>query len=341
MTSLASRFRQSVMALLVGGGCLLSQAQAADLPPNIANGLRNLIAANSLQPNVKLNAARLAVNSATNRVELVPGKSNFISDPQNRVLVRVILNGTLDAAAVSSEIEKSGGKVVATSAYGRGVIGAFIPLANAAAIASLAGVQALHLTYKPIQNVGAVTAQSVGALDVNKVLAQGINGKHVTVGIISDTYNESGGKDTAATDVASGDLPNTTKIKGGEGLKALIQDDFNGGTDEGRGMAQIIHDMAPGADLCFATGDFGQEGFAANIYALASDQGPCKADIILDDQFYFAEPFFSDGLIAAAVDRVGTTPRSDGSRVTYLSAAGNEQDAGYDAFFNRSPRRMR
>lgn len=78
-------------------------------------------------------------------------------------------------------------------------------------------------------------------------------------------------------------------------------------------MAQIVHDLAPGASLEFATA-FGEEvGFADNIRALAA----AGAEVIVDDVLYPGEPFFQEGPIGVAVREV----TEDG--VVYFSAAGN------------------
>ena len=98
------------------------------------------------------------------------------------------------------------------------------------------------------------------------------------------------------------------------------------GTDEGRAMLQIVHDLAPDARLCFATAFSGEIGFAENIRALADPDGRCKADVIVDDVGYFAAPFFGDDIIGDAVDDVVA------SGATYFSSAGNDGDqAAWDS----------
>ena len=84
-------------------------------------------------------------------------------------------------------------------------------------------------------------------------------------------------------------------------------------SDEGRAQAQIIHDLAPGAELAFATGINGLDGMADNILDLR-DAG---ADVIVDDVHYFVDPMFQDGQITNAVNEVV------GDGVPYFSSAGN------------------
>ena len=78
-------------------------------------------------------------------------------------------------------------------------------------------------------------------------------------------------------------------------------------------MLEIVHDVAPGAPLAFATANLGMASFAANIRALRH----AGAKVIVDDIFYFAEPMFQDGVVAQAVNDVV------GPGVSYFSAAGN------------------
>src|SRR5262249_37216763 len=52
-------------------------------------------------------------------------------------------------------------------------------------------------------------------------------------------------------------------------------------------------------------------------------------DVIADDVGYSEEPFFSDGVVALAVDQV----KADG--VAYFSSAGNDNSGNYSAAFNR------
>jgi len=92
-----------------------------------------------------------------------------------------------------------------------------------------------------------------------------------------------------------------------------------GSGSEGAAMLEIVHDLAPGSSLLFATAFNGQASFASNILALRA----AGADVIVDDVAYFAEGVFQDDDVAAAVDAVV----ADGA--LYFSAAGNEGNLDY------------
>src|SRR5581483_11737197 len=93
----------------------------------------------------------------------------------------------------------------------------------------------------------------------------------------------------------------------------VVQEGF--GEDEGRAMLQIIHDLAPRAQLFFATAILSEQSFADNIVTLRELY---HCDIIIDDVGYFDEPVFQDGIVAQAVNKI----TSEGA--LYFSAAGNE-----------------
>ena len=85
-------------------------------------------------------------------------------------------------------------------------------------------------------------------------------------------------------------------------------------------MAQIVHDLAPGADIAFATAFRTNSRSPTTSERLAAPvaAGGAEAEVLVDDIAYFEEPFFQDGPIGAAIDEVA------GAGVTYFSAAGND-----------------
>jgi len=164
---------------------------------------------------------------------------------------------------------------------------------------------------------GSVTSQGDEALFADLARNEfSVEGSGVAVGVLSDSYDNENGE---AADVSSGDLPANVIVL--EDLPSS-SDEFPG-SDEGRAMAQIIHDVAPGADLLFHTAFLGVANFAQGILDLAN----AGADIIVDDVFYFSEPFFADGVIAQAVDTVTA------QGVSYFSSAGNSGDFSLESAF--------
>ena len=158
---------------------------------------------------------------------------------------------------------------------------------------------------------GSVTSQGDADHRANNVrTTYGFLGQGIKVGVLSDSYNAKGG---AAADVTSGDLPGTGNPDGYTTPVTVVQD-FSSGDDEGRAMLQVIHDLAPAAQLFFATADVSEAGFATNIQTLRNTYG---CNIILDDVGYFDEPAFQDGAPAQAVDAVTA------AGALYFSAAGN------------------
>ncbi|TMQ04958.1 MAG: hypothetical protein E6J90_50240 [Deltaproteobacteria bacterium] len=151
-------------------------------------------------------------------------------------------------------------------------------------------------------NLGAATSQGDKAQQADRARKFfGVDGTGVRVGILSDS------DDFKEDAIASGDLPtNTTTVPGQSGRP---------GAGEGTAMMEIVHDLAPGADLFFATAFTSPESFADNIRTLRFTY---HCDVIVDDVIYFFESPYEDDIIAQAVDDV----TADGAM--FFSSAGNE-----------------
>ncbi len=143
--------------------------------------------------------------------------------------------------------------------------------------------------------------------------ANSVDGTGITVGILSDSFARLSSPTSAAGDVTAADLPGTTNPCGFTTPVNVQTDLLSSGADEGRAMGQIVHDLAPGANIAYSTAFGGEAVMAANIRALAA----AGAKVIVDDITYFAEPMFQDGVIGQAVEDVTA------AGVTYFSSAGN------------------
>src|SRR6185436_4187167 len=153
-----------------------------------------------------------------------------------------------------------------------------------------------------------------------------VSGDGVKIGVMSDSYNTKFGN-PAQTDIINGDLPGTGNINYMKPVVLSAEYPYGRGSDEGRGMLQIVHDVAPNAELVFRSGFISAGNFADGIKELR-DAG---CDIIVDDITYITEPYFKDGVIAQAVEDVTA------SGVSYFTSAGNFGVKSYEGIFNPTP----
>ncbi|MFK5595890.1 S8 family serine peptidase [Methylobacterium sp. HMF5984] len=89
-------------------------------------------------------------------------------------------------------------------------------------------------------------------------------------------------------------------------------------------MAQVVHDIAPGASILFATAKGGLQAFADNIVRLAE----AGAKVIVDDFFYANETSYQNSVVTQAIDHVVKQ-----MGVTYVTSAGNNGNKGYESPF--------
>jgi hypothetical protein len=242
--------------------------------------------------------------------------SSYLQIKGDKIVVDVTATG--DLQTTRAELLKMGFQVKAT--YGR-VISGLIPLNALPQLEAAAAIRWVKPAYKPLRVAArptpVVTQGDTAQLSYIARKKYKVDGSGVKVGILSDSYNNLGG---AATGVAHGELPGPGNPFNYKKPVQILEDLDSGGTDEGRAMSEIVHDVAPGAQLAFHTANNGMADFAQGILQLA-DAG---CNVITDDIIYFAEPYFQDGIIAQAIDQV----KSRG--VTYFSAAGNSSIRSYE-----------
>jgi hypothetical protein len=194
-------------------------------------------------------------------------------------------------------------------------------------------VAAIHPNYGARTSTGAVLSQadlSIRAAEARSTF--GVSGEGVRVGLISDTFTDrttgrfaGSGCSRTFTSTASNrdELP-------GEVFVLAEPEDVSGGNfngiDEGRALAELVYDLAPGAQLYYHTAFTTQSIFAQAIEELVA----CGVDILVDDVIYFSEPMFQDGIVAqAAADAVA-------QGVPFFSAIGNLGPWGVDELYHDS-----
>src|SRR5262249_680594 len=145
----------------------------------------------------------------------------------------------------------------------RHVLEGYLPVSSLLSAAGLSsdGLMGIRPIYRPITAIGSVTSQADTVLEADRTRATpppGVDGTGVTSGVVSDSFNHASLNPLPDGPTGTGDLPVVNVLH-----------DFTSGSDEGRGMLELIHDVAPGASLAFATGEGGDATFAQNIRDLA------------------------------------------------------------------------
>jgi hypothetical protein len=155
-----------------------------------------------------------------------------------------------------------------------------------------------------------------------------VDGTGVKVGIISGGFNTDG---KLNEEIANGELPGEGNLAGRNTPVRVLQDlspenaDFG---SEGRALAQIIHDMAPGAELLFRTAvdespenvEINNKSYAEAVDALVA----AGADVIVSDAAP-SSTILQDDLSAQAAQKATE------QGVVFIAAAGNDGSTSYQS----------
>ncbi|MEM9517424.1 MAG: S8 family serine peptidase [Actinomycetota bacterium] len=231
--------------------------------------------------------------------QVVPDlQTRVTTDGRNMVLVDI------DATVGASLLERIvalGGEVVNSHPRYRAVR-ARLPIDAIEQLATSPNVTGIRPADRPVtRKIDTSEGDVAHRADVARATSN-VTGAGVKACVMSDSVDALGALQ------ASGDLPAVSVLPGQSG---------NPGTSEGTAMLEIVHDLAPGATLGYATATGGRASFAQNILDLRAS----GCHVIVDDIGYFTSPSLQDGPIAAAVDEVV----ADGA--LYFSAAGNDGNA--------------
>jgi hypothetical protein len=311
------------LVLVVPAGAEAATAEAGPLTPALA----------------ELGTPTVAVDSATAQAEALDlpseGPGSIAREGE-----RLIVEAHFEEGAVAAveALEAAGGEILLASAQYQTVALSVEP-EDLEALAEVPGLTVVTPIRRPVYygvgegantavtstncEGGSVISQGVAQLNVPAArTAFGVHGAGETVGVISDSFNTATAPPTkAATDEASNDLPGPGSGCVGQQVPVrVLEEDPKAGTDEGRAMLQVVHDVAPEAQLAFATAEGGELILAHNIERLAAPvaAGGAGASVIVDDVSYYSEPFYQDGPVATAIQKVTS------AGVAYFTSAGND-----------------
>lgn len=196
-----------------------------------------------------------------------------------------------------------------------------IALSSALATVSLASLSALSPEPAAAACTPPPAAAVVDALDIDELHARGLTGAGVKIGVISTSFNNATTPQptTESQDIAAGALPGPGNPCGWERPVTVLSDN-SPNDDEGRAMLQIVHAIAPAAELYFATADVTESATVSSDQSIADAIDSMMAagvDIIVDDMMEVYDTAFSEGLSAAAARRASE------AGIAYVVLAGN------------------
>ena len=235
-------------------------------------------------------------------------------DAVGRLVATVAAAGELKDAEAA--IRRHGG-VVERSYPDDGSLRASVPVAALSEVAHDRTVRYLGLPRYPVLNAGGHTTEGDAILNVDDLRsAYGVDGEGVKIGVISD------GLDEFEKSQNSGDLPPSINYTT---CNVVSEWDPTGPIAGGEGTAilEIVHDLAPGAELWF--GSFGmnsptagaEEDFIAAVNCLAQ-----HVDVVVDDISWFnTGPY--DGTSAVSLNTSAALNNPANPIRLYATSVGN------------------
>src|SRR5262245_50167496 len=282
---------------------------------------------------------RLSVSALPESVQDAVGGGRMRLNDSNEVQVYILMSpvsnerlAQLRAAGVTIEIADSD----------RRRVQARVPASRLRAIASLPFVDFIRLPAYARRHAGLAITEGDRILHTDAVRNQfGLDGTGVRVGVLSDGLK--GIFDTGCTNcggvangpIATADLPDAIAVRragllvsssgGIRGMSFQENGDLEGLPDgacgfagagaEGTALLEIVHDLAPGAQLSFANADT-DLAFNSAVNFLASTN-----DVVVDDLGFYGDAYDGTSTVSSNTAAALNTP--DFPIRTYLTSVGN------------------
>ena len=228
----------------------------------------------------------------------VAGTSRLQATDPDAKNERVMVDIRADVTpTVLKRIRDLGGTVI-SSVPKYQAIRAQLPLRAMEMLAALDAIRTIRPADEAVTRKDNTSAGDVAHRANSARRTHSIDGTGIGIGVISNGVRSLADRQT------SGDLPARVTVLPGQA----------GAGDEGTALLEILHDLAPEAELYFATALGGQARMAVNIEALCE----AGANVIVDDIGYLHEAAFQDDIVAQGVNAAV----ADGC--VFFSAGGND-----------------
>jgi subtilase family protein/centrosomal CEP192-like protein len=259
---------------------------------------------------------------------------------RNEVQVYILLTAVTDTDL--NQLRTNGVTIEMTDP-GHQRVQARIPAARLQSVADLPFVNFIRLPSYAVRRTGSVDTEGDTILLADKVRQQlQVDGTGVRVGVISDGLKGVFATGcTTCSGVSGGpistlDLPSATGTRNSAGVLTsssggIIGQSFQSNSDleglppagcafagagaEGTALLEIIHDIAPGAQLSFANADT-DIAFERAVNSLAS-----RNDVVMDDLGFFG--LASDGTSSVSINTANALNNAGNPIRAYFTAVGN------------------
>jgi len=223
--------------------------------------------------------------------------------------VRVVLESSVTTAETAALVTAAGG--ITETSYGN-LVQAQIPVESIERIAASPGVSYVRPPARP--ELLTTTSEGVGVIGATPWQSSGIKGTGVKVAILDAGF---AGYDTR---VASGELPTGVTVK-----SFRADGDITGGAEKhGTACAEIVYDVAPGAQLYLV--NFQTEVELGNAINYLVSQGVT----VVSASWVFSGSFRGNG--QGTIDDMVNNARASG--IFWAAAAGNQAQMHWSNYYN-------
>lgn len=260
---------------------------------------------------------------------------------EDKVLCYISKHGKADWKEFKRECESIPGIILAAETFNLGFQNAFVPLDAIDRINEFKTIGMVTAVGRGITNSGDVETQADQTLKTNLIRSQyGFKGKGVKIGVISDGIGPISNPGNGDLESAGNEVPpivNTVMALNDEGPQLhIIENNEPDNAAEGLAMIELIHDIAPEADLLFC--DYMDNSGNIMITAIEKLKNS-GCHIIVDDIAWEFYPFFQNNVGNHILLKQAITEFTDQGGI-YVSSVGNFREKWIEQIYVPNPNKL-